>query len=78
MSGKVGVKHDFVIEAVADGIILVVPPKRLPVLKQFCRRQNEDIVVSKLKILDDRQRFEGFPQPDTVGDDATAVVMEFL
>ena len=79
VTGQVGVIENVVVEAVArEDVAAIVGAVERPVVAQPLRAEHKDAVVPQLVVLDDRQRLEGFAEPDTVGDDATAEPLELV
>ncbi|GBE29204.1 hypothetical protein BMS3Bbin04_00215 [bacterium BMS3Bbin04] len=61
-----------------ERVACVVFAVDLPVILQLFGAEDEHATVEKFKILDDCQRFECFPQADTVCDDAAMMLQDLI
>ena len=76
---QIGVVENVVVEAIAsEEVSAIIGAIEAPVVTQSLGAKNQSTIVAQLVILDDSQRLEGFAEPDTVGDDATAEAVELV
>ena len=79
ITGQIGMIQDVIVEAVGgQNVASVIGLVDSPVVPQPFGAEDEDPFVAQFAVFNDGQRFEGLPQPHTVGNDAAAEAIELV